>query len=685
MDSNHMDIKTVNQTEPSQSMTNQETRPAADSGGSHKHSFRELFHYRFDTFMARRGASIFISLVLVFFVLLLFAGIIRGAIYVLFPEIDIQSSRDVFENIYISFLQMSDPGNMALDMNASLLIKAVGILAGIAGMVMFSALIALITTALDQKINSLKKGHSKVIEDGHTLILGWNEQRVIEILRELIEANESEPDPAVVILSEKDKEDMDDYLGVNLIDRKNTRIITRSGSVSSMVNLEIVSVSTCKSVIALASSHEGATEAEKTASDAKVIKTILAVVAFCSSQKKLNVVAEVFNPRNRRILEDISPQAITTIDTRDILAKILVQTSRSTGLAMVYSEILSFKGCELYFYNDVWGEVSFGELSYHFPDGIPLGIRYADKSLIINPPAETKISSSDDILILAEDDSTIEYQSAAVVKPESRNPIEVRHQLGIEKELLLGWTPKAEIILEQYGDYVLDGSSIDIMLQNPTDATRSRIEYLQDRLSNLSVTLIDKDPLELDNLLSISPSRYDNIIILGKNGGDIDAERADAETLIILLLLRRILDRDSNDNGGTKLITEVLESRNQELVTRAGVDNFVISNQIVSMIMAQISENQDMKRVYDHLFQEDGSEIYIKSAALYFESFPVELRFADLMQIAQKRGEVCLGVKLQQFEKDLNRNFGIKLNPGKEVDYVLTAKDALVVLAEDET
>ena len=36
----------------------------------------------------------------------------------------------------------------------------------------------------------------------------------------------------------------------------------------------------------------------------------------------------------------------------------------------------------------------------------------------------------------------------------------------------------------------------------------------------------------------------------------------------------------------TKLITEVLESANRELVAHTGVDDFIISNRMVSMIFA---------------------------------------------------------------------------------------------------
>ncbi|MHC4608672.1 MAG: CASTOR/POLLUX-related putative ion channel, partial [Planctomycetota bacterium] len=135
----------------------------------------------------------------------------------------------------------------------------------------------------------------------------------------------------------------------------------------------------------------------------------------------------------------------------------------------------------------------------------------------------------------------------------------------------------------------------------------------------------------------------------------------------------------------TKLITEVMSSENQELISRAGVNDFIISNRLVSMMLAQMSEEADIKSVYDNLFQEEGSEIYLKPALLYFPAFPAEASFADLMGVAQKRGEICIGIKLNKHEKDMKRNFGVTLIPEKSTRCALQADDCLVVLAEDES
>ncbi|MEO0578291.1 MAG: hypothetical protein AAFZ58_06365, partial [Pseudomonadota bacterium] len=132
------------------------------------------------------------------------------------------------------------------------------------------------------------------------------------------------------------------------------------------------------------------------------------------------------------------------------------------------------------------------------------------------------------------------------------------------------------------------------------------------------------------------------------------------------------------------LITEILDSQNFDLVARAGVQDVIISNRLVSMMMAQISESRDIEKVYDDIFQEDGSEIYLKPASLYFDAFPVKVSFADLIALAQKRSEVCIGVKIKSQEHNKDVNNGVQLIPEKQTSYTLKADDSLIVVAEDE-
>lgn len=647
---------------------------------------RERLRYRFDTFMSKGGRSIFISLMVVFVSLLVLLVGLRWLSISLQPDGVSSETHDSWAGqAYIIFLEMTDPGNMNQDKFASPFIKITGVMAGLVGVVILSMLIAFITTALDQKLAALRKGFSKVIEKDHTLILGWND-RVVEILRELVIANESEPDASVVILADKPKEEMDDFLNVRLTDRATTRVVTRSGKPSTRLSLDVVSLNTCKSVIVLASCSDAATETEKAASDTRTIKTLLGIMASKEDGDQLNVVAELFLNRSREIAQDISPDEITTIDGQEILAKILVQTSRSVGLSVVYGEALSFDGCELYFHNADWNGISYGAAQFHFPDGVPLGVRHADGELEINPPVDMLLRNDDDVLILAEDDSTIDFREAAVATPRDFPLADGRNEQIKERELLIGWNEKVPTIISEYNDYVLDGSEIDVMIKEHDDYVEARIQRLNEELDSVTVRLLVNDPTRIESLRSVEPFRYDNIIILSQTAELSDPETTDSETIVILLLLRQIFEDAPADAGlSTKIITEVMDSENQELVARAGVNDFIISNRFVSTILAQISEESDIKRVYDDLFSEDGSEIYLKPARLYFTSFPAEVTFADMMRIAQKRKEVCIGVKIKAAEKDMSKNFGVKLIPEKNVGYQLQPDDCLIVVSEDET
>ncbi|MEM6531051.1 MAG: hypothetical protein AAF654_00440 [Myxococcota bacterium] len=645
-------------------------------------SFTEKLRYRIDNYLARGSGALFLALVLAFLGSLGLIALFRLALNVLVPE----AGPDFGLQLWFIFLQLTDPGNMAQDNATPTIFKVTAILAGLTGVVIFSALIAFLTTALDQAISNLKQGRTGVLESDHTLIIGWG-PRVVEILRELVEANESESNPTVVVLADREKEEIDDYLRLYFTDRRNTRLVTRSGQTSSLASLEHVAAADAKSAIVLAFCEENASAEDKAASDAKVIKTVLALGAV--GEHEFPIVAEVFNERNRSIVESVAPGRVTVIDTQSILAKVMVQTSRTSGLSTVYAELLSFRGCEMYFWAaDDWRGVEFGQAQFHFPDGVPMGIRTADDELIVRPALDRRLGPGDEILIVANDDSTIDFKPKPVVEPVDLELPSVRLEQRQENKLIIGWTPKAPTIIQEYADYVLDGSRVNVMLAEPSKDMRRTLRTLNEQLTTVTVGLYDREPLDEMQLDSVKPLLYDDVTVLPRDPPpDADPETVDAETLMVLLHLRKLQDRSRSrgERPRTKLITEVLDSENQELVAQAGVNDFIISNQMISMIFAQLSEEPAMKRVYDDLFAEDGSEIYVKPAHLYFSAFPVRCRFADLMSLAQRRdGEVCIGLKDASLEHDSGKNYGITLIPPKDTEVTIRRGDALVVVAEDD-
>ncbi len=406
-----------------------------------------------------------------------------------------------------------------------------------------------------------------------------------------------------MILADKDKEEMDDYLTLILPDTQNTRVVTRSSSPSSLTNLKIAAVDKCRSVIVLGTAKDSSNSDVKAMSDAKVIKTIMAIASVLDGEDDLGVVAEIFDGQRRSIIQENCPFQISVVDSADILAKIMVQTSRSVGLSTVYSELLSFDGCEMYFYgNDAWAGKTLGALAFHFPEGVPMVIKTASGDLVLRPDNDRVMAADDEILIVADDDSTIDYRPKPVATPQFGLGIPLlRLEQKVENELFIGWNPKGKIMVSEYAEYVTKGSTIDIITPNATSETVAEFEDLNAELDSLELRLIEANPLEIENLAALHSETRDNIILLSEAGEDADAEEVDSQTVMILLLLRRIFRKAAEKSGETsrnsQLITEVMDSSNQALVSSAGVKDFIISDRFISMLLAQMSEEPEIKRV----------------------------------------------------------------------------------------
>lgn len=156
-----------------------------------------------------------------------------------------------------------------------------------------------------------------------------------------------------------------------------------------------------------------------------------------------------------------------------------------------------------------------------------------------------------------------------------------------------------------------------------------------------------------------------------------------------MLELRQVFKDYTAQTGNkvtTELIAEIIDSEDTDLVIKAGVKDFLLTNQFVSKILAQVSQEPDVMEIYRDLFSVDGSELYIKPISLYFPAEQIgKLTFADCVLAAQNRDELCIGVKISTQAQDKGKNFGIDLVPSLDKQLNLTLDDALITLAEDET
>jgi len=650
-----------------------------------KTAVRDRLRYRIDNFFSRGGTSIFLALIAMFAVTFCIMGSVRLVLNMVYPDPIDSEFREWGNIIWRTALQVVDIGSLGEDSGASFHNRTVGVITSLIGLALISTMLAFVTSLFKEKLEALRRGKSAVLEKDHTIILGFG-IRTIEIIRELIEANASEKDAAVIVLSELDKEKMDDTLSDYLTDTATTRIVTRTGSTSNPLALKKIGVQNARSVIILNPAGPANPPEIKSKADYRVLKSIMAVAAAVDGGPAVPVVARLHFQQNRKLAEGNLLGHIETIDEEQILAKILVQTSRTPGLTAVYSDLVGFLGNEVYFCSipDRYHGLNFGEFAFYFRQSVPLGLKSRAGAIELNPDPLRVIEEGDEAIVLAEDDSTIHFHEAAVVTPRIPALSGKRKTLSTEHYLIFGWSTKSPVIIHEYGCYISGDSVIDVVVADLTEDIRSRFEEVAGRHPGIRMSIRAVDAMSPEFPAQLKPENYQTVVILA--GQDNNIEEIDAETISVLLKFRHYLSGTDNTSGsGTQLIAEVMDSENVEIMQHAGVKDFVISNQFVSKIMAQISQEPRVSEIYDILFKAEGSEIYLKSADLYLEELPARIRFADLMAAAQTRKEVCFGVRISENNGPNGVGSRFFIIPDKETVFELHAADHLITLALDET
>ena len=641
--------------------------------------------YRVDNFMSKGSSSIFLALMALFSLGFLLILVIRSISNFFLPDETLNSWLDIPWRVYVAIIEGSAAET---DGDSNWLAKLSSIIGVLIGLVLFSSTVAFITSVFEAKLAELRRGRSMVLESNHTIILGFGD-RILEIIRELIEANESEDDAAIVVLANDDKETMDNIIRDNISDFMTTRIITRSGVVTNISNLKKVNADQAKSIIIMNSAASWRSEEALNLADAMVLKSIMSIIAVCKESKHPPITCEIHSDRDRDLAENISDGSVKALNEVSVLSRMIAQLALSqNGLSVVYSDMVGFDGNEFYFYepeNSWGGTLTFGESLNRFKSSAPIGIHNKEGQITLNPPSDTKIDKGDELIVFAEDDSTINYFKEPVFNPKTNEIPKISQEYKPQRVALLNWTPKTKIIIEKICSYIPDGSEIHTFVDQINSGIDAFLLNLQKEYPKVSITINQTDLNDLKLLKKINPLSYDSLLILSPSGATI--EEMDAYVISLLIRIRQIL-RESGSNNWPKLITEVMDSDNIDIILNSGVEDFMVSNQFVSQIMAQVSEEPLALDGYDDLFQADGSELYIKPASFYF-SFEgkesITIPYGECVQAALLRNEVIIGLQINSDQKDQNKMFGINLIPAKNKEFTLRKEDGLIALAEDET
>jgi Trk K+ transport system NAD-binding subunit len=643
------------------------SKPASAPAGGARPTLQQRLRYAFDNTMARGTPALVGWLALLTLALIgLFTAVVLIAD--LAPDNRPGPSGPVgqaFENL----LHALDPGTIAGDPGEHWPFLIAMLIVTLGGLFVVSALIGVIATGLDTRIEEMRKGRSVVLEEDHTLILGWSDT-VFTVLAELEIANESRKKPSAVVLAERDKVEMDDMIREK-VRPKRTRVITRSGSPIDLGHLALVRPERARSIVVLSPEDEEE-------SDAQVIKTILALTKGRGHRDlRYHIVAEIHDPANLSAARLVSGDEAVLIDKRETIAKLVVHSARQSGASVAFIELLDFKGDEIYFREDAGlAGRGFGEALLAYEDCSVIGVIDGEGRVLLNPPAERPIEAGEQIVAIAADDTALaaaaplasDIDSEAIVSapPAERSP---------ESILVLGWNEGAPAVIREFDKFLLDGSRL-LLLTDEAEA-RACVERECAGVAHTRIECRDGSPTALETLEEVGVGEFDHVIVLTADG--LDAQRADARTLVTLLHLRDIGDR----NGASfSIVSEMLDERNRQLAEVTRVDDVIVSDKIISLMLTQISETRELSQVFSELFSARGSEIYLRPGSDYVEPGR-ETGYATVVEAARRRGECAIGYRVGALADDPGEEFGVRVNPPKSERLSLGDGDRVIVLAEE--
>lgn len=635
-----------------------------ENGMAEKTTLGAKLRYNFDKTMAAGPIALIGWLTLISCLVVLAAGL-----FLTFTDITPEGGQPLSlgESVWESAMRAIDAGTLGGDSGWTF--RFVMLVVTIAGIFIVSTLIGILSSGIEGKLDELRKGRSKVLEKDHTILLNWSPS-IFDVIAELVIANESRRRPRIVVMANKDKVEMEEEIADKIGDLKNTRVICRSGDPTDLYDLSIVNPQTSRSVIVLSPDGEKP--------DSQVVKTVLALTNDPRRRKEpYRIAAEIRDLENAELARIVGGPELQLVLADDLISRIVVHSTRQAGLSAVYSELLDFDGCEIYSMEQpaLLGK-PFGASLSAYGNCTPIGLIAPDGGVHLNPPMDTRIVEGAKLIIIAEDDDKI----VVGPKPPRVDASLIRdaapQRTGPERTLMLGWNRRAPIIATELSRYVAPGSLLTVLADVP-DLEQS-VAGLVLPTANLQVEYCVADSSNRAVLDGFDVPSYDHVLVLGYTS-EVSPQATDTRTLVTLLHIRRIAEAAGRH---VSVVSEMIDVRNRELAEVSRADDFVVSNKLVSLMLAQAAENENMAAIFGSLLDEEGSEIYLRPMGDYVSlNQPVD--FYTVAEAARRRGEIAIGYRRRsETQRSDGRNLGgVVINPPRAAPIAYAPDDKIVVVA----
>jgi hypothetical protein len=623
--------------------------------------FKRHLRYHLDNALTR-GPIAFLTILFVF---ALISDVIMTIFVVLSGDenLKIQGNHRILEIFWVTTTSMLDPGTFAekggWPSRIPLLIDT------LLGIVFVSFIVAILTNTMDDWMHRLRRGRTNVLEANHTVILGWSTY-VTEIIDQIILAHDIQVQgaswwerrvqrsrPCITVLADMDKADMEDYLREHVRKYTDARIRCRRGSPIDTVDLRIVNCDKANSVIVL--------RTESPYAEVELLKVLLTLARLVEEEKTSSagrtthgphVVAELTQTENLALLEVIEANPrVQLIQVGTFVSRLIAQSALQPGLSNVYSRLFDFADLDLNFVVPEHLPRTFGDAVLMYTNGIVIGYQRPGDPPKLNPTRDTPLAVGDSVIVVATDRHSLELSAQSSIDFHLSPENTVIAERQITHTLLIGWNWRTKTVIRELDSFALPGSTLTVLAKDFSGEAYASPVSFSDELAMLPVENLVLSPHVCDTTdraaLATHMRRYDHVIIMAYACLP-DKQHADAHTIMTLSHMRHFLKTAAQRYN---IVTEIMDSRNSSLMASADVDDFIISDKIVSMYLAQISYEARLHTLYTELLTVNGNEIYLKPVTRYVDiTKPVTFRLvvaAALLQhevvIGYRRGNVLQG------------------------------------------
>lgn len=622
------------------------------------HRAKLSLQYNFDNLMAK---GIIVNILLIFLVTILTVLLLTGCsnLLILILNIDTESPR----TLWTILLHIIDGGTVSNTQSKNVIYLSFMVFVAFLGLLINGALIGTINAAISKKINSLGLSNTKVYEQGHTVIIGFN-SLLFTMIRELCAGMNPKKKHCIVVLSDLDLAYMNKQIKEQFPNTGKIKIICRSGKPNDDRYLRLCSVSRAKSVII------------NSENDFETIKQILTIRKYFEHSQEdnheLHISAIINDEQNTEIAKIAGGTIVNVMYFKDAISRIIAHACRYPGFSKVLKELFSFEENEIYFetYSKLYGK-SIDEILYSFDDAVLIGIQQSNKKILLNPDFSHIYKQNEQLILIKKNaipSKIITHKEIHV--PEASNLNIKDSTPELRNVLILGENELLPEILKEFNKYINPYSTITVVSK-----ANQKINTELPVLNNVKTYKnIEIDSYNLSTLKNIISTDFDTILLLSDLQGT--EEDSDSEIITCLLCIQSIMkDLSCSFN----IISQLRTGLNQKIADM-GFSDFVVGSEITSMISTQISENKYLQNVLEELLNSSGSELFIRPISDYVVPETV-CTLHGLQKLADSKKHIIIGCK--HFDKNTN-SYSIILNPNRNLNMSFDKNDSVIILAEEK-